>query len=1125
MAEPPRDDPRLPDDGDGTLTNVSPVELRQSDVVRDPLFQAGDVVAGRYRVERFLARGGMGEVYRVHDRELGESVALKTILPKNEDQTTALDRFRREIQVARQVSHRNVCRIFDLGRHVRPDGDDVVFLTMELLDGISLRARLRQGTLAPDEALDVVEQLADGLAAAHRKGIVHRDLKPSNVFLVPEGDATRVVITDFGLARPQISDAAHLTVTGTGEILGTPAYMSPEQLEGRPATTASDVYALGLVMYEMLTGAQAFEGESAFQIALNKLRDAPTRPSVRSPEIPPRWEKTILRCLEKAPEDRFPEVAAIPQVLAGDRQLPRRSWRRLAGSRGLRLAAALVAVLAALAAAFAIGGWRPWNGRAPVGEPVVVRRAVAVLGFENVKNDPNLEWISTWLAEALTTELAEGGAVRTVPRESVSQARVELGIERTTTLGAQTAGRLRNLLASDLIVLGSYAVFGDGAEATIRLDSRIQDIGADQIIIVPPVTGPANDLVMLARDSAAEIRLLLGLDVVAESVTSDAFPTDPEAARLYAEGVARLQSFDPGGARSRLERAAELAPDSAVVWIELAASWYRLGFSAKAVAASTRAVELAVDLDREIALQIRGRREMMAGSWSEAVETFESLWTVYPDNPEYGIDLAEAQVLANRVNDALTTIDELRRLPPPLDSDPRIDLAEASAAESAGDAARQEAAARRAIEAGRRLGSASLEARARLALGSALRSAGAIDRAVVEIDTARRLMSDMGNRDGVATAHYALALAHASRGEVEEAIAEVGASLETARQIGARVTEADGLNLLGSIRIHQGALPEAGSAFRSAYELQRDIGNRSGAADALNNLALVQMWSGDLSAAIDSFRQALTEFRSLGMAGREAAVVANLARVEAARGDLEGARRYFEEAAGLHRIQDNREGLAEALFGLAEVLLTQGDIGAARTRHEEARDLRRELKHSALAESEFALAGIGLAEADLGRRDLADVAAELQRTVEVMARQERRALEADALNYLAEAQLKAGNLAGAERSMTRLRELEGASNPMTQLALRVNEARALRLRGDLDAATGSLDEVVETARAQPNLAMEFEAELARADLLRASGRSSDARRVLEAVAQKAEARGWLLVANRAAAARDRLDGG
>ena len=155
---------------DETMTNVRPGPPGDADAgfSLSPVFSSGEVLAGRYRVERFLARGGMGEVYRVLDQELGEIVALKTILPRSVGDPMSVDRFRREIQMARQVSHRNVCRIFDIGKHLGPDGEEVVFLTMELLEGVSLRARLRDGVMKPDEALDVVEQLTAGLGAAHR---------------------------------------------------------------------------------------------------------------------------------------------------------------------------------------------------------------------------------------------------------------------------------------------------------------------------------------------------------------------------------------------------------------------------------------------------------------------------------------------------------------------------------------------------------------------------------------------------------------------------------------------------------------------------------------------------------------------------------------------------------------------------------------------------------------------------------------------------------------------------------------------------------------------------------------------------------------------------------------------
>ncbi len=958
--------------GEETLTNAGPVRPGDADVdfSLDPGFSPGQILAGRYLVEGFLARGGMGEVYRVLDQELGVTVALKTILPRSSGDPVTLDRFRREIQIARQVSHRNVCRIFDLGKNVGPGGEETVFLTMELLQGRSLRARLRDGVMGPAEALDVVEQLAAGLGAAHRKGIVHRDLKPSNIFLVPEGEETRVVIADFGLARLQVKDEGQLTVTGTGEILGTPAYMSPEQIEGKPATTSSDIYSLGLVMYEMLTGAQAFEGESAFQIAINKLREAPTSPSVRSPSIPPRWDRTILRCLEREMEDRFADVETIPAVLTGRRRLPRRRLHGLVRQPEFWAAILVVVAIAIGAAWIMTRDLSSQPNRTDSQSAVVVRRSVAVLGFENTTKNPEMAWISTALSDFLTTELGAGGAVRAVPSESVAHARSELGIEQVKTLGPETLGRLRDLLATDLVVLGSYAVLGEGAEETIRLDSRVQNVNDGEILILQSVTGKRTDLASIATGAAVEIRDRFGLDVAADSAASEAFPADPEAARLYAEGVVRLRSFDPAGARERLELAAASEPDSPLIWIELANAWTKLGYGVNALEAAERAMELSAGLDQELRLRIEGETLVLAGRMDEAVETLRSLWLVYPDNLEYGIRLADAQIAAGMPEASLETVAELRALPKPLSEDPRIDLAEAEAAGENGDAQRQAEAAERVVTASLRIGSSLLEAEGRLALGSALREIGELDRALTELESARRLVKASGNRAGEASAAYSLALTYLAMGRIEKAVGETQTSLATAREVEARIIEGDALNLLGSIRLHQGDFAAALEIFTAALDLQRHLGNPGGEADAFNNLALVQMWSGDFVQAVDSFTQVRVQYRELGRPQGEAAAVMNLARIDAVRGDLDGARSLFEEAAGLYRVQNQAEALAEALFGLGEVLLTQGDLQGARVRHEEALALRRDHQLGTAVESEFALAGLSLAEAALGRREL-----------------------------------------------------------------------------------------------------------------------------------------------------------
>jgi eukaryotic-like serine/threonine-protein kinase len=310
-------------------------------------FSPGEIISGRFRVLRLIGRGGMGEVYEARDLDRDVRVALKTIRPEIASDPKTLARFKQEIELALRVAHRNVCRVHDLERHQPPQGSgkpEIVFLTMELLEGETLADRLRrQGRMTCEEALPLIRQMADGLVAAHSVGVIHRDFKPGNVMLVPEkptgvdarilSDQTtqwveqapseprplqcplRVVITDFGLARTteaagSIHDAS-ASLTAVRHIIGTPDYMAPEQLEGREAAPASDIYALGLVIYEMITGHQPFPGDP-----YRRLREPPSPPRLHVPALDPHWEAVILRCLEIDPAQRFASARDLATAVA-----------------------------------------------------------------------------------------------------------------------------------------------------------------------------------------------------------------------------------------------------------------------------------------------------------------------------------------------------------------------------------------------------------------------------------------------------------------------------------------------------------------------------------------------------------------------------------------------------------------------------------------------------------------------------------------------------------------------------------------------------------------------------------------------------------------------------------------
>jgi eukaryotic-like serine/threonine-protein kinase len=283
----------------------------------------GEMVAGRYRVVRLIGVGAVGEVYEAHDEALGQDVALKTLRESVADDAVSIERFRREIQLARLVTHRNVCRTFDFGRHTPMGRGPLRFITMELLRGASLTETLAaRGRYDVEEALPLVRQMVAGLAAAHAAGVIHRDFKPANLVLVPEAGGPRVVITDFGLARTYAEDET--TITTTGEAVGTPLYMAPEQIVTgqQPITAATDIYALGIVLYEMVTGELPFKGSSITVMAIKRFREAAPSPRLVVPDLDARWDAAILRCLEREAPRRFQSAAAVEAALVSEAPPP-----------------------------------------------------------------------------------------------------------------------------------------------------------------------------------------------------------------------------------------------------------------------------------------------------------------------------------------------------------------------------------------------------------------------------------------------------------------------------------------------------------------------------------------------------------------------------------------------------------------------------------------------------------------------------------------------------------------------------------------------------------------------------------------------------------------------------------
>ncbi len=360
-------------------------------------FESGQVFAGRYRIVAQLGRGGMGEVYRAHDLVLDEPVALKFLPPSGE---RYFERLLNEVRMARQVAHPNVCRVYDFG-----EADGETYLTMEYIDGEDLASLLaRIGRLPQDKLLDLAHQLCAGLAAAHAKGVLHRDLKPANIMIDGRGQAR---ITDFGIASEALAETSGARA---GLIVGTPAYMAPEQLSGELATVQSDLYGLGLVLHEMATGQPVFSASTPAEFAQLHRTAPPTPPSRQVTHLDPRLEAAILRCLEKDPHDRPASAREVATELPGADQLALAlaagqtpapevvAAARTDDSLTPGTAAALLATLLALLAAVLAFGDRAYPARALWADrppAVMVENCTEILerlGHDGKQQDGDRAW-------------------------------------------------------------------------------------------------------------------------------------------------------------------------------------------------------------------------------------------------------------------------------------------------------------------------------------------------------------------------------------------------------------------------------------------------------------------------------------------------------------------------------------------------------------------------------------------------------------------------------------------------------------------------------------------------------------------------------------------------------------
>ncbi len=601
----------------------------------------GSLFAGRYQVIEELGRGGMGRVYKVFDKEVNTKVALKLIKPEISADEETIERFRHELKVTRDISHKHVCRMYDLGKEAGS-----YFITMEYIPGEDLKSMIQMsGQLGVGTAVHLGEQICEGLAEAHRRGVVHRDLKPSNVMIDREGT---VRIMDFGIARSLRVKG----ITGAGIIIGTPEYMSPEQVEGKEVDLRSDIYSMGIILYKMVTGRVPFEADTPFAVGVKQKSELPEDPKRFNAQIPEVLSRLILRCLEKDKEKRYQsadevhaELEAISQGMPTMQRIAPR--RKTFTSREITVKFSLrklwVPALAALCIIMiGLGVWRllPRKKAAlvPAGKP-----SLAIMYFKNNTGDKSLDHWRTMLADLLITDLTQSKYIRILSEDKLFNILRQLNELDAETYSSDALQQVARLGGVNHILQGAYARAGD----EFRINVTLQEAPGGEIVAAESVAGQGEASIFsmvdeLTRKIKANFKLSdqqIATDIDREigKITT----SSPEAYKYYTEGRKYHDAGDNRRSIQLMEKAVEIDPGFAMAYRSMAMSYNNLYLLSERNKFMQKALKLADRLSDAERYQIQGSYyDGSEETYSQAIEAFNKLLDLYPDDTTANHNLA-----------------------------------------------------------------------------------------------------------------------------------------------------------------------------------------------------------------------------------------------------------------------------------------------------------------------------------------------------------------------------------------------------------------------------------------------------------------------------------------------------
>jgi len=479
----------------------------------------GATFASRYEIIEELGKGGMGKVYRVEDKKIKGEIALKLIKPEIASDKKIIERFNNELKMARMISHRNVCRMFDLGEE-----KGAHYITMEYVRGEDLKSMIRMSG-----------QVCEGLAEAHRLGVVHRDLKPQNIMIDKEGN---VRIMDFGIARSLKAKG----ITGAGVIIGTPEYMSPEQVEGKEAGQRSDIYSLGVILYEMVTGRVPFEGDTPLSVAIKQKTETPEDPRKLNSQIPEDLSRVLLRCMEKDKEKRYQSsgevlselekikkgIPTTEKVIQKRKPITSKEITVTFGLKKLFVPALVVIVLLIVAVLF----WQPWSQKETV--PITSDRPLlAIMYFKNNTGDEKLDNLRNAFSDLLITDLIKSKYLKVLSGDKLLNILRQLNLQEAKSYSSEDLKQVAVSGGATHILQGNYIKIAE----TYRIDIWLYETSTMELIDTETEEGKEENFYWMVNELTKKIKANFKLSE--EEIAGDIDMASESADEDFAKGAVR----------------------------------------------------------------------------------------------------------------------------------------------------------------------------------------------------------------------------------------------------------------------------------------------------------------------------------------------------------------------------------------------------------------------------------------------------------------------------------------------------------------------------------------------------------------------------------------------------------